>query len=47
MAFGDQRPFSFPQLALSAGDVLDFAEGAPQFNNDSTGLALTITGSSK
>jgi hypothetical protein len=36
MAFGDQRPFSFPQLALSAGDVLDFAEGAPQFNNDST-----------
>jgi hypothetical protein len=45
MAFGDQRPFSFSELVLSAGDVLDFAEGAPQFNNDSTGLALTITGS--
>ena len=43
MAFGDQRPFSFPALALSAGDVLDFAEGAPQFNNDSTGFDVTLT----
>jgi hypothetical protein len=40
--FNDQRPFNL-NVVLSAGSVLDFAEGAPQFNNDGTGLALTIT----
>ena len=44
-AFGDRRLLHLPGFALSAGDVLDFAEGAPQPNSDSTGLAVTITGS--
>jgi hypothetical protein len=41
--FNDQRVFNLSGLSLAAGDVLDFVEGAPQFNNDSTGLSATIT----
>jgi hypothetical protein len=38
-----QQPFNFSSLYLPAGTTLDFAEGAPQPNNDSTGLSATIT----
>jgi PEP-CTERM motif len=40
--FNAQQAFNLANLTLKAGDVLDFAEGAPQFNNDSTGLSVTI-----
>jgi hypothetical protein len=37
------QEFNLSNLTLSAGATLDFAEGAPQPWNDSTGLAATIT----
>jgi PKD repeat protein len=40
-----QQPFNLTNLALPAGTVLDFAEGAPQFYNDTTGLKVTIVAS--
>ncbi len=41
--FNAQQTFNFANMTLHAGDVLDFAEGAPQFSFDSTGLSATIT----
>ena len=41
--FNATQPFNFAALALPAGTTLDFVESAPQFNNDSTGLAATIS----
>ena len=40
--FGSQQAFDLPALLLPAGTTLDFVESAPQFNNDSTGVAATI-----
>ena len=40
---GSQQPFNFASLVLPAGTTLDFAEGAAQYNNDSTGLSATIS----
>jgi PEP-CTERM motif len=40
--FNAQEMFDLSNLNLAAGDVLDFVEGAPQYNNDSTGLEVTI-----
>ena len=41
--YNGQEVFNFSNLTLAAGSVLDFAEGAPQYNNDSTGLSVTIS----
>ncbi len=43
VTFGDQKTFDVFNLSLAAGATLDFAEGASQGNNDSTGLAVFIT----
>jgi hypothetical protein len=40
--FGTQSTFN-DNLSLTAGTTLDFAMDAPQFNNDSTGLGVTIS----
>jgi hypothetical protein len=42
-SFNTRESFNFGNLYLAAGTTLDFAEGAPQPNNDSTGLSATIT----
>ena len=38
-----QQTFNFGALSLPAGTTLDFVESAAQANNDSTGLAATIS----
>ena len=38
-----QKTFGFSALSLPAGTTLDFVESAAQANNDSTGLAATIS----
>ncbi len=40
---GSTRPFTDFNLTLAAGETLDFAEGASQPKNLSTGIAVTIT----
>ena len=40
---GSQQLFALSSLVLPAGTTLDFAEGAGQANNDSTGLQATIS----
>ena len=40
---GSQQLFALSNLTLPAGTTLDFAEGAAQANNDSTGLQATIS----
>ena len=43
VTFGSQQTFNLTNLSLPAGTTLNFAQGAAQFNNDSTGLAVTIS----
>jgi PKD repeat protein len=45
--YGSQQPFNLINLILPAGTVLDFAEGAPQYYDDTTGLQLSISAASQ